>query len=1213
MKKKQRIGKVFASLLGCLALTCTSAVTLTGCNVTGDMSASAPAPILHEHVWDEGTVTKEATCTQEGEKTFACTVENCNETKTSVLPKAAHSWDEGETTKEATCTQEGERTYTCTVCHATKKEKLARTAHDWNENDECNICHAVLSYSFSADSLDKGTYTSALSVDGTVYTVYANASKDVSVESKSGSFEGGAKTFQTAVKLNGKANPSGENALSRVVGMTFKKAGNIGVYVGMGGSNKHIALYGEDGALINQHTLGAAAAKYVFLIPEAGTYYIGGDTDTGSIYIFGVDYSEEIIHVHDWDEGTVTRAATCVASGEKTYSCTGCSETKAEVLPKIGHNYVNGVCSVCGVDTLTETDMSELTTGSVVQDLAVGPMFTLVATSEKKSSVDGKSATFGEEEFTKAIQLGGKLNATTAELTSDTCSRGIKVVMPSAGTVTFIAAANSATNFISMRDGAEIENYAFGAKNAVAEYIFTADAAGTYYFGTTTGTAYIYKISAAYGHSVHTWDAGEVTTEATCTHAGVKTYTCTVCGETRTEALDMLSHALQSVAEVPADCTNAGTGAHKECASCHKLFNDNGEEITAESLILPALGHTWDDGVITTPPTYNTDGVKTYTCTACGETRNEAVPMTGEHVWDEGTVTTPATCTTSGVKTYTCTEPGCENVTRTEQIPVDPTAHSLTDVAQTEAACFENGVVAHKECEYCHKVFTLDGEETTVEELSTIPYDKISHRYEQGVCTVCGKAKVLTTDFAGISTTTENVTIDETFAILATADKNVEAKESSAAADGITFVNRIMLGGKGSMPGTNEDAAGYRVLAVTVDGPCTIVVYAKKNKGSYINIGQNAAETAADIAADGNEQALSDTIVRHEFTVTEAGTYYIGTTSSSCYLYYAAVEYPTNTQLHPTCEEKHYDDGVTTEATCTQEGKTVYTCLVCGGTKEISLPVNPAAHKLTTVEAKEANCSEKGYIAHERCEYCGKLFLNGAEVSASDLEIDMVPNHTLTDVAAVTATCTQNGVAAHKECSLCHHYFTLDGEETTLDELSTPVLPHTYEKHVCTVCGAGEVIVTDFAGISTTIENVTIDETFAILATADKNVEAKESSAAADGITFVNRIMLGGKGSMPGTNEDAAGYRVLAVTVDGPCTIVVYAKKNKGSYINIGQNAAETAADIAADGNEQALSDTIVRHEFTVTEAGTYYIGTTSSSCYLYYAAVEYPSAAEAA
>ncbi|MGM9599375.1 MAG: S-layer homology domain-containing protein, partial [Faecousia sp.] len=51
---------------------------------------------------------------------------------------------------------------------------------------------------------------------------------------------------------------------------------------------------------------------------------------------------------HKWDEGKVTKEATCTATGVMTYTCTLCGETKTETIPMIAHNYVDGVCSVCG-------------------------------------------------------------------------------------------------------------------------------------------------------------------------------------------------------------------------------------------------------------------------------------------------------------------------------------------------------------------------------------------------------------------------------------------------------------------------------------------------------------------------------------------------------------------------------------------------------------------------------------------------------------------------------------------------------------------------------------------------------------------------------------------------------------------------------------------------------------------------------------------------
>lgn len=63
--------------------------------------------------------------------------------------------------------------------------------------------------------------------------------------------------------------------------------------------------------------------------------------------------------------------------------------------------------------------------------------------------------------------------------------------------------------------------------------------------------------------------------------------------------------------------------------------------------------HTWNDGVVTTPATCTESGVKTYTCTVCGETKTEAIAALG-HVWGAYTVTKHAVKGNDGEKTRTC-------------------------------------------------------------------------------------------------------------------------------------------------------------------------------------------------------------------------------------------------------------------------------------------------------------------------------------------------------------------------------------------------------------------------------------------------------------------------------------------------------------------------------------------------------------------------------
>ena len=164
--------------------------------------------------------------------------------------------------------------------------------------------------------------------------------------------------------------------------------------------------------------------------------------------------------------------------------------------------------------------------------------------------------------------------------------------------------------------------------------------------------------------------------------------------------------------------------------------------------------HTWNDGQVTTAATCTENGVMTYTCTMCSDTKTEVIPATGhaygEPVWKwtdgfEATatftctndathvenvtaevtsaVTTPAACETTGVRTYTAKvtfEDKEYTSTKTEVIPA--TGHTLTAVAEVPATCETAGVKAHWKCEVCGKLFSDAGgkTETTMEKL-TIP------------------------------------------------------------------------------------------------------------------------------------------------------------------------------------------------------------------------------------------------------------------------------------------------------------------------------------------------------------------------------------------------------------------------------------------------------------------------------------------------------------
>lgn len=145
----------------------------------------------------------------------------------------------------------------------------------------------------------------------------------------------------------------------------------------------------------------------------------------------------------------------------------------------------------------------------------------------------------------------------------------------------------------------------------------------------------------------HSWDAGTVTTEATEQATGVMTHICTVCRESKTEVIPVLEHTHAT----------AGTGEWSSNDTHHWLACSCGDRIDEAE-------HTWEDSIAVA--TCESKGLITYTCVICGYTLTEDIAQL-EHTWNEGEVTTEPTEDAAGVKTYTCTS--CGKATRTEDIP----------------------------------------------------------------------------------------------------------------------------------------------------------------------------------------------------------------------------------------------------------------------------------------------------------------------------------------------------------------------------------------------------------------------------------------------------------------------------------------------------------------------------------------------------------------
>ena len=90
------------------------------------------------HTYGEWVITKNATCVAEGSKKRTCTVCGVEEIET-IAATGVHTYGEWQVTKQATCTADGTKTKTCTVCGATQSQSIAKLGHNY-VNGTCTRC-----------------------------------------------------------------------------------------------------------------------------------------------------------------------------------------------------------------------------------------------------------------------------------------------------------------------------------------------------------------------------------------------------------------------------------------------------------------------------------------------------------------------------------------------------------------------------------------------------------------------------------------------------------------------------------------------------------------------------------------------------------------------------------------------------------------------------------------------------------------------------------------------------------------------------------------------------------------------------------------------------------------------------------------------------------------------------------------------------------------
>lgn len=668
-------------------------------------------------------------------------------------------------------------------------------------------------------------------------------------------------------------------------------------------------------------------------------------------------------HTYVW---TVTKAATCTEDGEEKYICSACKtiDESAEIhtLPAAGaHDYKWVVdteancmqegtghyeCSECntkdtskgtdGVVTIPKNNRHNLTSQEIQQ-----PTCTVQGKREERCLNEG--CTYQNIVFVPPV--GHKFD-------------GAPTVIKNVPTVNCTEGKVGVTGYW-------IDQYTCTICNEAKKDVEHAHEAFVHDFAKTT---YDYK-------------------SGKCSDKNGATYTVTktcVCGYSETTEAQISKACDYEETKNTATCAAGGKQTLK-CKICGSTTTKNS----------PALGHIYDNGVVTTEPSCETTGVKTYTCTrsgctasTSGHTKTEVIPQS--HEWNDGEITTEPNCTTTGVKTFQCVKDGCE-ATRTETVAkvTTPEGHDLPETGTVikAATCASEGTTRYT-CKRCRKYVDIKS-------------PKVDHTWSEGVrsakptcdvagsdkftCTVCGETKL------------------EPVAALGHTDSYFAAKS-----EGVLVT-----------PATCTAAAVYNYTCERchnshseIKGEPLLHDYQELTAQHVDPTCETDGRKAEQCTSCGHRREQAIPATGHDYQANSANS-----VASTC----AVSGYTLMVCSHANCEkpqhkdylpmtEHTWDDGRVTEATCAAPGEKTYTCEVCRATKTETIAIKTADddHRWVKSAETEATCTNPGVKTYT-CSVC-----HGSKTETEQIKPHVWDNGVIT----TNPTCSAAGVKTIT-CTTC--------------------------------------------------------------------------------------------------------------------------------------------------------------------------------------------------
>ena len=416
------------------------------------------------HKWDSGKITKEPTCTEEGVKTFECTV--CGKTKTEKVEALGHDWNNDFTVdKEATCEETGVKSIHCKRCDIKKDETvIPAKGHVAGEKKIENATEAVCE---AGGSYDEVVYCTVCNKEISRKTIKTEAKghkwNEGKVTTEPTCTEEGVKTFECTVCGKTKTEKvealghDWDNDFTVDKEATCEETGLKSIHCKSCDERKEITTIPAKGHVAGKKKIENATEA----VCEAGGSY----DEVVYCTVCNKEISRKTIKTeakgHKWDSGKITKEPTCTEEGVKTFECTVCGKTKTEKVEALGHDWNNDF-TVDKEATCEETGVKSIHCKRCDER-------------KKITTIPAKGHVAGEKKI--------------ENVTESTCENG----------------------------------------GSYDEVIYCT-VCGKELSRTTIKTE-------AKGHK---WDSGKITKEPTYTEQGTRTYTCTVCGKTKTETVDVL-------------------------------------------------------------------------------------------------------------------------------------------------------------------------------------------------------------------------------------------------------------------------------------------------------------------------------------------------------------------------------------------------------------------------------------------------------------------------------------------------------------------------------------------------------------------------------------------------------------------------------------------------------------------------------------------------